>query len=186
MRFKAALLLIILIPGLALAQGPEQEIRAKTKKFTDAIVSKDLSVLDDVFEKDTADIYYDINEGPLVGFDRLKRVWTAAVTNYTISKFEFGDDMKVWINGDEATQVGTWTQTQVSKGGQSRDIRGRATILWRKRNGQWRVWHYHASITPTRMPRQQQGTVPSEAFVVPAASGVPSGGVLLPRYATPA
>jgi len=162
MRFKAALLLIIFVPGLVFAQGPEQEIRAKTKKFTDAIVSKDLSVLDDVFEKDTADIYYDINEGPLVGFDRLKRVWTAAVTNYAISRFEFGDDMKVWVNGDEATQVGTWIQTQVNKGGQSRDIRGRATILWRKRNGQWRVWHYHASITPTRMPRPQQGTVPSE------------------------
>ena len=162
MRFKAAFLVLILVPGLAFAQGPEQEIKAKTKKFTDAIVSKDLSVLDDVFEKDTADIYYDINEGPLVGFDRLKRVWTAAVTNYTISRFDFGDDMKIFVNGDEAVQVGTWTQTQANKAGQSREIRGRATILWRKRNGQWRVWHYHASITPARMPRQQQGAVPSQ------------------------
>ncbi|HZS46356.1 MAG TPA: nuclear transport factor 2 family protein [Blastocatellia bacterium] len=146
--------LVLLIAQAAIyAQDPTAEIQSKTKKFTEAIVSKDLSILDQVFEKDPTDIYYDINEGPLVGFDRLKRVWTAATTNYTISKFEFGDDMKILIDGNNAVQTGTWTQTQVNKGGQSRDIHGRATILWRKRDGQWRVWHYHASITPLR---QQQ------------------------------
>ena len=82
-------LLIGCFPVAAFAQNPEQEIRAKTKKFTEAIVSKNLAILDDVFEKDPANIYYDINEGPLVGFERLKRVWTAATTNYTISRFDF-------------------------------------------------------------------------------------------------
>jgi ketosteroid isomerase-like protein len=148
---------VLLIAQVAIyAQDAQSEIQAKTKKFTEAIVSKDLSILDQVFEKDPTDIYYDINEGPLVGFDRLKRVWTAATTNYTISKFEFSDDMKIQVDGNNAVQTGTWTQTQVNKTGQSRDIRGRATILWRKRDGQWRVWHYHASITPARsMPQRQ-------------------------------
>jgi len=153
------LLLVCLIgvmSATALAQNPEQEIRAKTRKFTEAIVSKNLAVLDDVFEKDPTNIYYDINEGPLVGFDRLKRVWTAATTNFTISKFDFGEDMKLWVNGNDAVQVGSWMQTQENKSGQSRDIKGRATVLWRKRDGAWRVWHYHASITPPRGQRPPQ------------------------------
>ena len=153
------LLLVCLIgvmSATALAQNPEQEIRAKTRKFTEAIVSKNLAVLDDVFEKDPTNIYYDINEGPLVGFDRLKRVWTAATTNFTISKFDFGEDMKLWVNGNDAVQVGSWMQIQENKSGQSRDIKGRATVLWRKRDGAWRVWHYHASITPPRGQRPPQ------------------------------
>jgi len=154
MKILRIALVLLLLQIVALAQDPQTEIQAKTKKFTEAIVSKDLSILDQVFEKDPTDIYYDINEGPLVGFDRLKRVWTAATTNYTISKFEFSDDMKIIVDGNTATQTGTWTQTQVAKSGASRDIKGRATILWRKREGQWRVWHYHASITPTRQPQQ--------------------------------
>jgi ketosteroid isomerase-like protein len=153
MKFCRVALLLLLLSATALAQGAEEEIKTKTRKFTAAIVSKDLSILDQVFESDPANIYYDINEGPLTGFDRLKRVWTAATTNYTITRFDFGDDMKVTVNGDEAVQTGTWTQTQANKTGQSRDIKGRATVLWRKRVGQWRVWHYHASITPPRPAR---------------------------------
>lgn len=149
-------LLLLFAIAVAYAQGPEQEILLRTKEFTKAILSKDLSILDEVFEKDPANIYYDINEGPLTGFDRLKRVWTAAVTNYSITRFEFTEDMKIWVDDDSAIQTGTWLQTQVSKSGQSRDIKGRSTILWRKRDGHWRVWHYHASITPPRPQRPPQ------------------------------
>jgi ketosteroid isomerase-like protein len=150
MRILSILCLLAMTAVVVNAQNPEQEIRSKTKKFTEAIVSKNLAILDDVFEKDPANIYYDINEGPLVGFDRLKRVWTAATTNFTISKFDFTDDMKILVNGTDAVQVGTWMQTQENRSGQSRDIKGRATVLWRKRDGAWKVWHYHASITPPR------------------------------------
>lgn len=150
MKTLALLCLLAFCATAAFAQNPEQEIRAKTKKFTEAIVSKNLAILDDVFEKDPNNIYYDINEGPLVGFERLKRVWTAATTNFTISKFDFTDDMKIWVNGDNAVQVGSWMQTQENRSGQSRDIKGRTTVLWRKRDGAWKVWHYHASITPPR------------------------------------
>ena len=156
MKIIAVFCLVMLAPSVALSQNPEQEIRAKTRKFTEAIVSKNLAVLDDVFEKDPTNIYYDINEGPLVGFDRLKRVWTAATTNFTISRFDFTDDMKIWVNGDNAVQAGTWMQTQENRSGQSRDIKGRATVLWHKRDGVWSVWHYHASITPARGPRPVQ------------------------------
>ena len=156
MRTLALLCLLAALPVAAFAQNPEQEIRAKTKKFTEAIVSKNLAILDDVFEKDSTNIYYDINEGPSVGFDRLKRVWTAATTNFTISKFDFAEDMKIWVSGNDAVQVGSWMQTQENKSGQSRDIKGRATVLWRKRDGVWKVWHYRASITPPRGQRPPQ------------------------------
>ena len=126
------------------------EIKAKTKQFTEAIVSKDLSVLDKMFESTAGNVYYDINEGPLLTFDRLKRVWTAATTNFTISRFEFNDDLKVDKVGDVLIQTGTWAQTQVAKSGASRDIVGRVTVLWRKTGGEWRVFHYHGSITPPR------------------------------------
>jgi ketosteroid isomerase-like protein len=156
MKQASLLILLLVICTGAYGQTAEQEIKAKTKRFTDAIVSKDLSILDTVFEKDPTDIFYDINEGPLVGFDRLKRVWTAATTNYAISRFEFSDDMRISVEANSAVQTGTWSQTQVNKSGQSRDIKGRATVLWRKRDGQWRVWHYHASITPPRQQRTPQ------------------------------
>jgi len=144
------LALIALVAAPLFAQDAEQTIRDRTKQFTSAIVAKDLSILDEIFDKDPSNIYFDINEGPLVGFPRLKRVWTAAVTNFTISVFDFNPDMKIWVDGDHAVQVGSWKQTQVNKAGQSREIVGRATILWRKSGGQWRVWHYHASVTPPR------------------------------------
>jgi ketosteroid isomerase-like protein len=156
MKLMRIALALMILQAMAFAQAPQQEIRAKVKKFTQAIVSKDLSILDEVFEKDPNNIYYDINEGPLYGFERLKRLWTAATTNYSITRFEFGDDMKILVEGDNAVQIGSWTQTQVNRAGQSRDIAGRATVLWRKRNGKWRVWHYHASVTPTRPSRRQQ------------------------------
>lgn len=169
------MLLSLVTSALLATQGStpsdaEAAIRAKTKQFTQAIVSGDLSVLDAVFEADPGHQYYDINEG-LVGFARLKRVWTAATTNFKISKFEFGDDMKVIVDGESATQFGTWVQTQVSKDGSSRDINGRATILWRKRNGEWRVWHYHGSITPRRGPGPG-GPGPTGG---PGGSGGPGG-----------
>ncbi len=132
--------------------GVVAEIRAKTKQFTEAIVSKDLSVLDQMFESQAGNVYYDINEGPLLTFDRLKRVWTAATTNFTISKFDFNDDMKIDQVGDVLVQTGTWSQTQMAKSGASRDIVGRVSVLWRKAGGEWRVFHYHASITPPRGP----------------------------------
>lgn len=128
------------------------EIRAKTKQFTEAIVSKDLSVLDRMFESQPGNVYYDINEGPLLTFDRLKRVWTAATTNFTISKFDFNEDMKIDKVGEVLVQTGTWAQTQVAKSGASRDIVGRVTVLWRKTGNEWRVFHYHGSITPPRPP----------------------------------
>ena len=128
------------------------EIKARTKQFTEAIVSKDLSVLDKIFESQAGNVYYDINEGPLLTFDRLKRVWTAATTNFTISRFDFNDDMKIDQVGDVLVQTGTWAQTQVAKSGTSREIVGRVTVLWRKTGNEWRVFHYHGSITPPRAP----------------------------------
>lgn len=136
------------------------DIKARTKQFTEAIVSKDLSVLDKMFESQTGNVYYDINEGPLLTFDRLKRVWTAATTNFTISKFEFNDDLKVDKVGDVLVQTGTWNQTQVAKSGTSRDITGRVTVLWRKTGNDWRVFHYHGSITPPRPPAAPRPPVP--------------------------
>lgn len=143
------------------------EIKAKTKQFTEAIVSKDLSVLDKMFESQAGNVYYDINEGPLLTFDRLKRVWTAATTNFTISRFDFNDDMKVDKVGDVLVQTGTWAQTQVAKSGASRDIVGRVTVLWRKTGNEWRVFHYHGSITPPRAP------APPRPAVSPTATPQP-------------
>lgn len=131
----------------AFAADDEQEIRALTDEFCRSIVSKNLDVIDRIFDPDPNNIYWDINEGPLLGIPNLKRVWRAATTNYTISKFNFRPDMKVIVKGSEALQTGTWEQTQVG-GGSERNIVGRATILWKKTPGGWRVYHYHASITP--------------------------------------
>ena len=61
--------------------------------------------------------------------------------------------LKILVSGNDAVQVGTWIQTQENKSGQSREIKGRATVLWRKRECAWKVWHYHASITPPRPQR---------------------------------
>lgn len=157
MKALASTISILLMVGagtLALgADGDEQVIREMTQEFCQSIVNKDLTVIDRMFDPGPDNIFYDINEGPL-DFERLKRVWRAATTNYTISRFEFTDDMKISFAGDRAVQTGTWGQTQIQKDGSSRDIAGRATILWKKTPDGWRVYHYHASVTPPRQRRQ--------------------------------
>ena len=137
-------------PVLLLASDDEARIRELTSQFCSAIVSGDLSVLDRLFDSNPANVYYDINEGPLVGLDRLKRVWRAATRNSRLRSFEFGDDMRIDLDGDRALQTGTWTQTQIQEDGSSREINGRVTILWRKGAEGWKVYHYHGSITPRR------------------------------------
>lgn len=156
MKTTAGVLVILVSIGTPVygAASDEQTIRALTQEFCESIVSKDLSVLDRIFDSDPSNIYYDINEGPLVGMERLRRIWRAAATNYTISRFVFTDDMNVQVTGDLAVQTGTWEQTQVQNDGSSRELVGRATILWKKTAEGWRAYHYHASITPPSRPRR--------------------------------
>ncbi len=144
MALGAAIVLLATLAYPTFAQSDEQQIRTLTDEFCKAIVAKNLDAIDKIFDPDPSNIYYDINEGPLVGMDRLKQVWRAATTNQTISRFQFGSDMKVSIRGNEALQTGSWSQTI----NQTRSINGRATILWRKTPAGWRVYHYHASVTP--------------------------------------
>jgi ketosteroid isomerase-like protein len=155
-RLASVASILLMVAGGAAALGGddgEQAIREMTGEFCRSIVAKDLTVIDRMFDPSPGNVFYDINEGPL-NLERLKRVWRAATTNYTISRFEFTDDMKVEIEGDRALQTGTWEQTQQQKDGGSRDIVGRATILWKKTPEGWRVYHYHASVTPPR-PRRR-------------------------------
>jgi ketosteroid isomerase-like protein len=151
MRRQSVVLLITFFLSLAVSgaaqSSDETAIRTLTSEFTAAIVKGDLSSLDKVFDADAANVYYDINEG-MVGFNRLLQVWRAATTNYKITRFEFGPDMKIYVKDSEAVQTGSWRQTQEARTGASRDIAGRATILWKKTPAGWRVYHYHASITP--------------------------------------
>jgi ketosteroid isomerase-like protein len=139
--------LVCLAPMGFAQSSDEAGIRTLTMEFCNAIVAGDLSGLDKVFDTEASNVYYDINEG-MVGFNRLRQVWQAATGNYNITRFEFGPDMKITVKGTEAVQTGSWRQTQVARSGGSRDISGRATILWKKTPAGWRVYHYHASVTP--------------------------------------
>jgi len=152
--------LFSLLPLLTVAPPPaasvettdEQQIRAMTERFCQKMVDGDLSILDAMFDLSPGNVFYDINEGPLTP-ERLKRVWTAATTNYDIRRFVF-TDMNVQIDGDHALQTGSWEQTQATKSGETRDITGRASILWKKTPEGWKIYHYHASVTP---PRRRSG-----------------------------
>jgi ketosteroid isomerase-like protein len=141
-------LLALGFPNTGRAQDGEREIRALTQEFCKAMEAGDLSILDRIFDLSPTNVFYDINEGPLSP-ERLKRVWTAATTNYDIARFVF-TEMRVDLDGERALQTGSWEQTQVAKTGESRDIAGRATILWKNTPSGWKVYHYHASVTPPR------------------------------------
>ena len=54
MRLVRITLVLLLVQLVAQAQPADQEIKAKTRQFTAAIVSKELSILDQVFEQDPA------------------------------------------------------------------------------------------------------------------------------------
>lgn len=135
-------------PNRAKAQDAEREIRALTEEFCKAMEAGDLSILDRIFDLSPTNVFYDINEGPLSP-ERLKRVWTAATTNYDIARFVF-TELHVDLDGERALETGSWEQTQTKKTGESREIAGRATILWKKTPSGWKVYHYHASVTPPR------------------------------------
>ena len=151
---RACLALALMFSALPAvrAAGSEDEaaIRNLTDEFCAAVVSGDLSILDRAFDADPSNVFYDINEGPLVGLDRLKRVWQAATRNSRLASFQFHDDLKIQVEGERALQTGTWTQSQIQADGSTRQIDGRATILWTRKSGDWKVYHYHGSVTPRR------------------------------------
>jgi ketosteroid isomerase-like protein len=154
--YLARLLLLAWLPALPAGSAPvpaddEAEIRALTERFCESVVQGNLDFLDTVFDPDPTNVYYDINEGPLLGLDRLKRVWRAAVRNGRLAAFGFGDDLQIRVEGDRALQTGSWTQRQVQQDGTTREISGRATILWRRLGDGWKVYHYHGSVTPRRL-----------------------------------
>ena len=144
------LALTVVAGTFAAASKDEAAIRQLTDEFCAAVVAGDLSILDRTFDSSPTNVYYDINEGPLVGIDRLKRVWQAATRNSRLTSFEFNDDMRIDVDGDRALQTGTWTQSQLQSDGSTRQIEGRATILWTREGDSWKVYHYHGSITPRR------------------------------------
>lgn len=155
-RYPVVLSLIALLGAGTLLATPaednEAQIRALTERFCKSMEQGDLSILDEMFDLSPGNVFYDINEGPLTP-ERLKRVWTAATTNYELRHFAF-TEMNVSVDGDRALETGRWEQTQAAKSGETRDITGRATILWKRFPTGWKVYHYHASITPPR-PRQR-------------------------------
>jgi len=132
----------------------ETQIRALTEKFCKSMEQGDLSILDEMFDLSEGNIFYDINEGPLTP-EGLERVWNAATTNYELRHFAF-TEMNVSVDGDRALQTGSWEQTQAAKSGETRDITGRATILWKRTATGWKVYHYHASVTPPRRQRSSR------------------------------
>jgi ketosteroid isomerase-like protein len=142
---------LVLPRAVTAAQDDAQQIRDLTDRFCKAMEAGDLTIIDQIFDLSPENVFYDINEGPLSP-ERLKRVWTAATTNYDIKRFVF-TDLRVDVDGERALETGSWEQTQASKSGESRDIVGRATILWKKTSSGWKVYHYHGSVTPRR-PRQ--------------------------------
>lgn len=146
----AWMVLLICCIFVKAAPADEAAIRKLTDEFCAAVVAGDLSIVDRVFDPDPSNIYYDINEGPMVGPQRLKRIWQAATRNLRLASFHFNDDLRIDIQGDHALQTGTWIQTQVQEDGSTRPIEGRATILWTRKGGDWKVYHYHGSITPRR------------------------------------
>jgi len=148
------LILVAFVSAFVVAGSAEDEIEEMTADFTKSVVAGDLSVVDRMFDPSPDNIYWDINEGPMVGMERLKRIWQAATRNSRLSGFEFGPDMKIFVEGDRALQTGTWKQVQSQEDGSSREIAGRATILWKKNDDGWRVYHYHGSITPARRSRR--------------------------------
>ena len=154
MNAHHALMLTALLFGPALGaktfagEDDELQIRALTEKFCRSMENGDLTILDQILDLSPGNVFYDINEGPLTP-ERLRRVWTAATTNYDIQRFVF-TDMTVQVEGDRALETGSWEQTQAAKSGEARDISGRATILWKRELSGWKVYHYHASVTPPR------------------------------------
>jgi ketosteroid isomerase-like protein len=153
MKHFTVILLACLLLGAApfgYGQDDQSQIRALTSEFCAAMVKGDLSVLDRIFDPSPSNVYYDINEGPLMGLARLKRIWQAATRNSRLTKFEFGNDMRIDVDGNHALQTGTWTQAQIQQDGTTREVTGRATILWKKTGDGWRVYHYHGSVTPRR------------------------------------
>jgi len=126
------------------------QIKALTREFSERIVASDLSVIDRVFDADPRNVYYDINE-QMIGLPRMKQVWQAAISNYTLSSFTFDESaMNVTVTGDHAALTTTWRQTQTPRGSSARNISGRVTILWKKIGSSWKAYHYHASVTPSR------------------------------------
>jgi ketosteroid isomerase-like protein len=135
-KFLVVLLLLV-VPCLAAAQTPEQEVAVLERAWIDAAVNYDVAW----FERVLADTFVNTSfQGVVTG----KAAAIADVKNKASQAMASYENLKVRVHGDTAIATGI-TLIQGTTNGKDSTGRYAWTDTWVKRGGQWQCVASHAS-----------------------------------------
>jgi uncharacterized protein (TIGR02246 family) len=130
------------------AQNPEQQVRAAVESYNKAFVEKDLPALKSLLAPDMVLYEHSVRN---IGLDD---VWDnhlrPEVEAFEGTTAEF-TDVKIWAVQDMALVTRQYAITATMRG-RPIDARGNETMVWTRRDGEWRVTHIHYSHPCPRPP----------------------------------
>lgn len=141
MSMLAASLATLGVASPSTAQTAEEQVRTAVAAYNRAFVGKDLPALKSLLAADIVLYEHSVKN---IGLDD---VWDhhlrPEVEAFEGTRAEF-TDVRVWAEPDMALVTRQYAIT-ATMNGRPIDARGNETMVWTRRDGQWRVTHIHYS-----------------------------------------
>lgn len=111
-------------------------ILANIKTFSDDVMASDYQAIGNAYTKDAK--IFPSSTDIIEGRDAIVKYWTPS-NGSKISYHKITPE-EIKINGDEAYDYGRYEGTTQSSNGTKNSWKGKYVIIWRKVNGQWKIY----------------------------------------------
>jgi ketosteroid isomerase-like protein len=131
----------------AASNPDEAKIRALEKKFSAAVVAKDVDAIMSVYVPDDTLVVFDVTPPrQYVGAKAYRKDWTDYLATLKGPvKFDISD-LSVAVNGTMGWSRSIQRVSGTVTNGQPIDLTARVTDIYRKINGNWLIVHEHVSV----------------------------------------
>lgn len=130
----------------------ENEVRQASAQFYAALNSMgngDASAIPDIWSHTTAVTTMHPIGGREVGWDEVKEPWGQVAQLSTGGQISLNDPL-IQVAGDMAYEVG-FEQGQLTLAGEQVALDQRATNIYRRENGTWKMVHHHSDTSPAML-----------------------------------
>lgn len=116
----------------------EADLELRLGEFQRAIEARDVQAAQEVLDEDYALVLVHPTRAVIT-----RDMWLSALPDYVVSEWTLQEQL-IDVDGDCAAVLQKGFQRAVVQG-QSRDGVFLVSDIWRRRQGQWRVWRRHSS-----------------------------------------
>ena len=130
----------------------EDEVRKASEEFYAALnrmINGDASPLADIWSHSAAVTTMHPIGGREVGWDKVRESWEQVAQLASEGQVELSDQI-IQVVGDMAYELGV-EQGQAELGGQQVTIEHRATNIYRREAGEWKIVHHHTDVSPAML-----------------------------------